>query len=126
MIFPECFHGPLKMRWRATCDPRAANCPPLLYMIELKVYNIFRQHVAATYYNHVSPQTLDIIQFHSDLTLLSPTFEIKCCMLQNQANRLLSWANLTKYKATYNIFRGSRFVPTGILLRCCGKHYTLR
>jgi len=29
MIFPECFRGPLKTLWRATCGPRAANCPPL-------------------------------------------------------------------------------------------------
>jgi len=30
MIFPECFRGPLKTLWRATCGPRAANCPPLV------------------------------------------------------------------------------------------------
>jgi len=29
MIFPECFHGPLKTLWRATCGQQAANCPPL-------------------------------------------------------------------------------------------------
>jgi len=34
-IFPECFCGKLKMLWQATCGPRAANCPPLVYeMIE--------------------------------------------------------------------------------------------
>jgi len=27
--FPECFRGPLKTLWWATCGPRAANCPPL-------------------------------------------------------------------------------------------------
>jgi len=25
-IFPECFRGSLKMLWRATCGPQAANC----------------------------------------------------------------------------------------------------
>jgi len=29
-IFPQCFRGPLKTLWRATCGPRAANCPLLL------------------------------------------------------------------------------------------------
>ena len=28
-IFSECSRGPLKTMWRATCGPRAANCPPL-------------------------------------------------------------------------------------------------
>jgi len=27
IIFSECFRGPLKTLWRATCGPRAANCP---------------------------------------------------------------------------------------------------
>jgi len=30
MIFPEYFRGSLKTLWRATCGPRAANCPPLI------------------------------------------------------------------------------------------------
>jgi len=30
-IFPERFGELLKTLWRATCDPLAANCPPLLY-----------------------------------------------------------------------------------------------
>jgi len=30
-IFPECFCGPLKILWRATCGPRAANYLPLTY-----------------------------------------------------------------------------------------------
>jgi len=25
-FLPECFRGPLKTLWRATCGPRAANC----------------------------------------------------------------------------------------------------
>jgi len=33
MIFPERFHGPSKTLWRATCGPRAANCPPLPYRV---------------------------------------------------------------------------------------------
>jgi len=31
--FLECFRGPLKTLWWATCGPRAANCPPLPYSI---------------------------------------------------------------------------------------------
>jgi len=33
MIFSECFRGPLKTLWRATCGPRAANFPTLGYGI---------------------------------------------------------------------------------------------
>jgi len=29
MIFLECLSGPLKTLWRATCGPRAADCPPM-------------------------------------------------------------------------------------------------
>ena len=29
--FPECFRGPLKTMWWATCDPRATICPPLFW-----------------------------------------------------------------------------------------------
>jgi len=29
-IFPECFRRLLKTLWRATHDPLAVNCPPLI------------------------------------------------------------------------------------------------
>jgi len=32
-IFPECFRGPLKMLWRATCRPRACSWTTLVYRI---------------------------------------------------------------------------------------------
>jgi len=46
-VFLECFRGPLKTLWRATCGPRACSWTTLLYST---IY--MRSVMGATIWNH--------------------------------------------------------------------------
>ena len=55
--FRECFRGPLKTLWRATCGPRAANCPPLSYSTSLKPLGNTRPRIDLKTNQHWSGRT---------------------------------------------------------------------
>jgi len=84
-IFPECFRGPLKTLWQATCGPWVANSPLLLYSIN----NLRFTKIRVCWNGGLPLHVPDLKMF---LTL--PKFEWRCF---NWPKFDLSCCNLPKY-----------------------------